>query len=122
MVQVIHNPRIISAAGTPPKQIEEFIGSEVSGTDTLSIARMTSPPGWTEPGQIPEFDEYTLVLSGKLEIHTKDQVIIVLPGEAVIVPRGQWVRYATPEGASYIAVCSPAFTQERVHRDEGANV
>jgi len=111
-------PVKIQAAGKVPKTIEEFIGRVNSGTESVSIARMKSPPGWEEPGQTPEFDEYTVVLSGILRVTTRDGATDVHEGEAVIVPKGEWVRYSTPEGAQYIAVCLPAFSPDAVHRDE----
>src|SRR5512137_474304 len=119
MLKIIKSPTRIQAAGTPPKIIEEFIGRVASDTDTLSIARMISPQGWSESGQTPEFDEFTLVLRGQLRVETREGPRDVLAGQAVIAPRGQWVRYSTPgpEGAEYIAVCLPAFSQQTVHRD-----
>lgn len=118
MLRVIESPRVIAAAGQPPKQIEEYIGAAVTGTDTLSIARMISPPGWSEPGQAPAFDEYTVVLRGSLHLATPEQEVIVQAGQAVIVPAHTRIRYSTPEGAEYIAVCHPAFTEKRVMRDQ----
>jgi len=102
------------------KIIEEFIGRVNSETDDLSIARMKSPAGWVEPGQKPEFNEYTIVLKGMLRVVTKDKTTDIYEGESVIVASGEWVRYSTPgsEGAEYIAVCLPAFSPEIVHRDE----
>ena len=113
-------PAIIQAAGNKPKKIEEFIGRVNSGTDELSIARMKSPPGWIEPGQKPAFNEYTVVLNGMLRVATKDGTTDVFQGESIIVPSGEWVQYSSPgpDGAEYIAVCSPAFSPETVHRDE----
>lgn len=115
----IQKPALIEAAGNKPKQIEEFIGRLNSGTTELSIARMSSPPGWSEPGQAPEFDEYTLVLKGTLRVAHRNGSIDVKAGQGVIVQRGEWVHYSTPssEGAVYIAVCLPAFSPETVHRD-----
>src|SRR5512136_1268446 len=109
MLQIIKSPTRIQAAGTPPKTIEEFIGRVTSGTTAVSIARMVSPPGWTESGQTPEFDEFTVVLRGQLHIETRDGEQDALAGQAVIMPRGQWVPYSTPSsgGAEYIAVCLP---------------
>ena len=120
MAQKIDKPVIIQAAGQPPKQIEEFIGRVSSATEAVSIARMKSPSGWSEPGQIPEFDEYTVVLQGVLRITLRDEVFEVCAGQAAIVPRGQWAQYSTPgpEGAQYIAICLPAFSPKLVHRDE----
>ena len=116
----IEKSTIIAAAGNKPKIIEEFIGRVNSGTGDLSIAKMTSPAGWIEPGQKPAFDEYTVVLKGMLRVTTKTGVEGIQAGEAVIVPSGEWVQYSTPgsEGAEYIAVCLPAFSPETVHRDE----
>ena len=113
-------PSIIKPAGNKPKIIEEFIGHINSKTAAVSIARMQSPSGWMEPGQTPEFDEYTVVLNGTLRVETKSGTTDVKAGEAVIAPRGQWVRYSTPgeKGAEYIAVCLPAFSPDSVHRDE----
>lgn len=118
-------PRLISAstrieaAGRPPKIIEEFVGRVNSATDALSIARMRSPQGWTEPGQAPEFDEYTLVLRGMLRVKHREGALDVLAGQTVIVHRGEWVQYSSPEigGAEYVAVCHPAFSPDTVHRD-----
>jgi mannose-6-phosphate isomerase-like protein (cupin superfamily) len=116
----IDGPSIIEAAGTEPKRIEEYIGKVNSGTEAVSVARMVSPPGWQEPGQRPEFDEYTVVLNGRLRVESKDGVLDIRAGEGVITHAGDWVRYSTPppDGAEYIAVCLPAFTPESVHRDK----
>ena len=115
----ILKPIIIQAAGSPPKQIEEFIGRIASQTSEVSIARMVSPTGWSEPGQIAEFDEYTVVLEGILKVKLKEKEIDVLAGQAILVEAGEWVQYSTPyaKGAEYIAVCLPAFSPEIVHRD-----
>lgn len=115
----IPKPTVVQAAGNKPKQIEEFIGRVNSRTEALSIARMRSPAGWVEPGQTPEFDEYTVVLRGSLRVTTRSEVIDVAAGQAIITPRGEWVQYSTPgeEGADYIAVCLPAFSPAAVHRD-----
>jgi mannose-6-phosphate isomerase-like protein (cupin superfamily) len=115
----IKQPSVIEAAGNKPKRIEEFIGRVNSKTGGVSVARMRSPGGWVEPGQRPEFDEYTVVLRGSLRVTTKDSVIDVDAGEAVITHKGEWVQYSTPgaEGAEYIAVCLPAFSIDTVHRD-----
>ncbi len=120
MAKVLAAPTIIPAAGEPPKIIEEFIGRVNSGTATLSIAKMTSPSGWREAGQMPEFDEFTLVLRGQLQVETRDAVHQVSAGQTVIVNAGEWVRYSTPgpTGAEYIAVCLPAFSPDTVHRDD----
>ena len=119
MARLIESPAIIPAAGTPPKRIEEFVGLVNSKTEAVSIARMRSPSGWKEPGQVAEFDEYTVVLKGSLHLHLRDGVIDVSAGQAVIVPSGEWVQYSTPspEGAEYIAVCLPAFSPDTVKRD-----
>jgi mannose-6-phosphate isomerase-like protein (cupin superfamily) len=119
MLTLISAPTVIEAAGNKPKLIEEFIGRVNSTTEGVSIARMTSPSGWVEPGQTPEFDEYTMVLRGALRVTTKDGSTDVLTGQAVIAPRGEWVQYSTPgaEGAEYIAICLPAFAPGLVHRD-----
>ena len=119
MLKIIKSPTLIQAAGTPPKVIEEFIGRITSDTTALSIARMVSPPGWSESGQTPEFDEFTVVLRGELRVEARDGIQTVLAGQAVIIPRGQWVRYSTPspDGAEYIAACLPAFSPQTVHRD-----
>lgn len=116
MVRVL-TPTRIAAAGEPPKTIEEHVGRVNSATSALSIARMISPPGWVEPGQTPEFDEYSVVLRGALRVETREGVHEVPAGSSVHVPRGTWVRYSTPEGAEYLAVCVPAFSPETVHRD-----
>jgi quercetin dioxygenase-like cupin family protein len=120
MAQRIERPTIIQSAGNKPKRIEEFVGRVNTGTAGTSLARMTSPPGWIEPGQTPEFDEYTLVLRGTLRVETRAGVLDVSAGQAVHAPRGEWVRYSTPhaDGAEYVAVCVPAFSPGTVHRDE----
>ena len=120
MISVIKEPKVIKAAGNKPKIIEEFIGKVNSQTQDLSIARMKSPSGWEEPGQTPEFDEYSLVLKGFLRIKTQNETLDIKAGEAVIVQKGQRIQYSTPgpEGAEYIAVCVPAFSIDTVHRDE----
>jgi len=119
MATLIDKPTRIQAAGHPPKTIEEFVGRVNSRTPELSIARMQSPSGWTEPGQTPEFDEYTVVLRGSLHVKLADRELDVAAGQAIIVARGQWVQYSSPGagGAEYIAVCLPAFSPETVHRD-----
>lgn len=119
MTLKIHRPTVIQAAGNKPKVIEEFVGLVNSRTPQISIARMQSPSGWTEPGQRPEFDEYTLVLRGILRVETKTAVHEVRAGEAIITLRGEWIRYSSPgpDGAEYIAVCLPAFSPATVHRD-----
>lgn len=113
-------PAIIKAAGNKPKVIEEFIGRVNSETAAVSVARMRSPEGWIEPGQTPEFDEFTIVLRGMVQVRSESGTIEVRAGEAVISHKGKWVQYSTPEsdGAEYIAICVPAFSMETVHRDE----
>jgi mannose-6-phosphate isomerase-like protein (cupin superfamily) len=119
MAKHITAPTIVAAAGTLPKKIAEYVGRVNSGTSAVSIAHMRSPSGWLEPGQTPEFDEYTVVLHGTLRVETKSGVTDVGAGQAIITPKGEWVRYSTPgaEGAEYIAVCVPAFSPDTVHRD-----
>lgn len=120
MIRKIEKPTVIKAAGNKPKKIEEFIGAVNSNTTDLSIARMQSPPGWLEPGQKPEFDEYTVVLKGTLRIKTSEKEFDINEGQAVIISANEWVQYSSPteEGAEYIAVCLPAFTPDTVHRDK----
>jgi mannose-6-phosphate isomerase-like protein (cupin superfamily) len=120
MPSFIKAATIIQAAGNKPKVIEEYIGKVNSSTADVSIARMMSPSGWVEPGQIPEFTEYTVVLQGMLRVESKTGTIDVQAGQAVITQAGEWIRYSSPgpEGAEYVAVCVPAFAPETVHRDE----
>ena len=115
----IAKPARVSAAGNKPKIIDEFIGRVNSETLDLSVAHMRSPGGWIEPGQTPDFEEYTLVLKGVLRVEFQNGMMDIPAGEAVIAHKGQWVRYSTPEaeGAEYIAVCRPAFTLDAAHRD-----
>src|SRR3954463_1225538 len=115
MPQLIESPSRVEAAGTQPKLIDEFVGRVNSGEDRISVARMRSPAGWSEPGQRPEFDEYTVVLDGSLQVEGEDGTIEVRAGQAVLVRGGEWVRYSTPGGAEYVAVCLPAFSPEAVH-------
>jgi len=119
MATLISTPTTIHAAGQPPKRIEEFIGRVNSRTAAVSIARMNSPAGWSEPGQTPDFDEYTLVLRGTLCVRLKDRECQVQAGQAMLVSAGEWVQYSTPSpgGAEYVAVCLPAFSPANVHRD-----
>jgi mannose-6-phosphate isomerase-like protein (cupin superfamily) len=119
MPTLIAAPTRITAAGNKPKLIDEYIGRVNSRHEELSIAHMRSPAGWVEPGQKPEFDEYTLVLKGMLRVASSSGHLDVRAGQAVITNRGEWVQYSTPEpeGAEYIAVCLPAFSPETVHRD-----
>jgi quercetin dioxygenase-like cupin family protein len=116
---LIEAPSIITAAGNKPKRIEEYAGRVNSGHSAVSVARMTSPGGWQEPGQRPEFEEVTIVLRGLLRVESDAGVLDVRTGQAVVTLPGEWVRYSTPEpdGAEYIAVCVPAFSPDTVHRD-----
>lgn len=116
-MRVIRNPVELRAAGTVEKSIFEYVGNQ-SGEDQISIARMVSPAGWSEPGQTPEFREITLVLTGALRVETHDGTEFVQAGQAVVAEPGEWVRYSTPDGpAEYVAICIPAFSPERVNRD-----
>jgi mannose-6-phosphate isomerase-like protein (cupin superfamily) len=119
MPKIVERPTVIQAAGNVPKVIEEFVGRVNTRDSAVSIARMKSPSGWIEPGQTPEFDEFTVVLRGELTVASRDATVVVREGQAVIVRAGEWVRYSTPgpDGAEYIAVCLPAFSPETVHRD-----
>ena len=120
MPTLIAAPAIVAAAGTRPKRIEEFAGRINSGHAQVSVARMTSPSGWQEPGQRPEFEEITVVLRGMLRVEHAAGVLDVHAGQAVVAAPGEWVRYSTPDadGAEYVAVCIPAFSPATVHRDE----
>jgi mannose-6-phosphate isomerase-like protein (cupin superfamily) len=120
MPTLIPQPTRIQAAGNKPKLIDEYIGRVNSKTSAASVAHMRSPGGWVEPGQTPEFDEFTIVLKGMLRVEYKDGALEVRAGQAVIAQAGEWIRYSTPEesGAEYIAVCLPAFSMEMVHRDQ----
>ena len=120
MPTLIEAPTIIEAAGNKPKRIEEYAGRVNSGHTSLSVARMKSPGGWQEPGQRPEFEEVTVVLSGMLRVEYEGGELQVRAGQAVVTAPGEWVRYSTPEpdGAEYLAVCLPAFSPQTVHRDE----
>ncbi len=120
MPTLIPSPTRVEAAGNKPKLIDEYIGRVNTKTDALSVAHMRSPSGWVEPGQCPTFDEYTLVLRGRLHVESRDtSPLDVHAGQAVLVRVGEWVRYSTPdpEGAEYVAICVPAFTLETAHRD-----
>jgi mannose-6-phosphate isomerase-like protein (cupin superfamily) len=118
MPQVITSPKRIVAAGNKPKQIEEFVGSVNTGDADVSVARMQSPAGWIEPGQRPEFREISFVLSGRLHVEHEGGSFDAAAGQAVVSEPGEWVRYSTPDGAEYIAICLPAFSPNTVHRDE----
>jgi len=119
MAKLLESPSVVKAAGNKPKIIEEFIGMVNSSNTDISIAKMKSPAGWEEPGQTPEFTEYTLVLKGMLKVETKEKVFEVSAGQTIITYPGEWVRYSTPntDGAEYVAVCLPAFSPGTVHRD-----
>ena len=120
MPVIIKKPSIVKSAGNKPKIIEEFFGRVNSKSQNVSIAKMQSPGGWIEPGQTPEFDEYTVVLKGTLRVASKNGFKDIREKQAVLVPKGEWVQYSTPDenGAEYIAVCLPAFSPDIVHRDE----
>jgi ethanolamine utilization protein EutQ (cupin superfamily) len=121
MPDLIESPARVEAAGTKPKLIEEYVGRVNTGEERVSVAHMRSPEGWLEPGQRPDFDEYTVVIGGCLHVEHEQGALEVRAGQAVLVRGGEWVRYSTPEavGASYVAVCLPAFSPETVHRDNG---
>ncbi len=120
MATLIKSPTRIEAAGYPPKTIEEFFGRVNSHTTNISVARMVSPSGWSEPAQTPEFDEYTVVLRGELLVETREAKHNVAAGQAIVVYGGEWVRYSSPgpDGAEYMAICLPAFSPATVHREE----
>lgn len=119
-MEIIKAPTVIAAAGNIPKIIEEYVGRVNTGTKEVSIARMISPAGWTEPGQTPEFDEYTVVLKGVLRVDTRNGSAEIHAGEGVLIKAGEWVRYGSPgeAGAEYMAICLPAFSPDIVHRDD----
>lgn len=119
MPRLVESPTVVTAAGTPPKRIEEHVGRVNTSTDKVSVAHMHSPQGWEEPGQRPEFDEYTLVLKGCLRVKHEGGTLEVKAGQTLIAAAGEWVRYSSPypEGAEYVAVCMPAFSPNTVHRD-----
>lgn len=123
MAEWIEKPTIVKAAGNLPKVIEEYFGNVNSGQSDISIARMKSAGGWEEPGQTPEFDEYTLVLKGTLRVMTRKNEYHVRAGQAIRINKGEWVRYSTPgsDGAEYVAVCLPAFAPDIVNRDPQAD-
>ena len=118
MPELITTPSRVEAAGTKPKLIDEFVGRVNTGEGRVSIARMQSPAGWVEPGQRPEFDEWTLVIDGALHVEHEGGTLEVGAGQAVLARAGEWVRYSTPGGALYVAVCLPAFGPDTVHRDD----
>ena len=120
MAKLIEKPQVIEAAGNKPKLIEEFFGRVNSKTEEVSIAKMKSPQGWVEPGQRPEFNEYTVVLRGTLTVKTKERTYEVSAGQAILVSKNEWVQYSSLHegGAEYVAICLPAFSPNTVHRDE----
>ena len=120
MPTIIQKPTEIKASGNMPKVIKEVIGRVNSKTEQVSIAHMKSPAGWVEPGQTPEFDEYTYVINGMLKVTTKQGDLNIQEGQAIIAHKNEWIQYSSPEenGAEYIAICLPAFSPETVHRDE----
>ena len=120
MPKLIEAPQVIEAAGNKPKRIEEYFGRVRTGDARASVAVMTSPEGWVEPGQRPEFDEITVVLAGALKVESEADEVLVRAGQGVVTEAGEWVRYSTPEagGAHYVAVCLPAFSPDTVHRDD----
>ncbi len=120
MPTLIPSPTRVEAAGNKPKLIDEYVGRLNSGHQAVSVAHMRSPGGWVEPGQTPEFDEFTVVLAGRLRVTSAEGDLDIVAGQAVSVPAGEWVRYSTPdaEGAEYVAVCLPAFAPDLVHRDD----
>jgi len=120
MPKLIKTPTLIQAAGNKSKIIEEFVGNVNTQTQNISVAKMSAPSGWLEPGQKPEFQEITIVLKGELHVQHIDGIIIVKKGQSIMTEANEWVRYSTPspEGAEYIAVCLPAFSPSSVHRDE----
>lgn len=119
MPKLIDKPAVIEAAGNKPKRIEEYVGKVNTKSSDISVAKMTSPGGWVEPGQTPRFREITYVISGELHVEHKDGIIKVRSGQTVIAEPNEWVRYSTPtdEGAEYIAICCPAFSPDSVNRD-----
>ena len=119
MPQLIESPSRVEAAGTKPKLIDEYAGRVNTGDERVSVAHMRSPSGWVEPGQRPDFDEYTVVIDGALRVEHETGVLDVRSGQAILVRAGEWVRYSTPEagGAHYVAICLPAFSPDTVHRD-----
>ena len=120
MPRLIEHPTVVSSAGNKPKRIQEYVGRVNTDDAGVSVARMTSPEGWEEPGQRPAFEEVTLVLRGRLRVEHEAGQLDVREGQAVVTRPGEWVRYSTPDegGAEYVAVCVPAFSPDAVNRDE----
>ena len=118
MPELIEAPSPVEAAGTKPKLIDEHVGRVNTGEERVSVAHMRSPAGWVEPGQRPDFDEYTVVLSGRMVVEHEGGALEVPAGQGVLTRAGEWIRYSTPEGAEYIAVCLPAFSPDTVHRGD----
>ncbi len=116
MPKLIEKPTVIPVPGN--KQIHEYVGRVNTGDSAISVAHMKSPAGWSEPGQAPEFDEYTVVLAGFMRVEHREGAVDVRAGQAILTSKGEWVRYSTPQGAEYIAICLPAFAPDTVHRDE----
>lgn len=119
VAKLIEGPAIVEAAGHPPKTIREHVGRVNTSDGAISIAHMTSPPGWSEPWQTPTFDEWTVVLAGAVHVEDEAGEFDAFPGQSVHAPAGCRVRYSTPQGADYVAVCVPAFAPETVHRESG---
>ena len=118
MPELIESPSRVEAAGTKPKLIDEYAGRVNTGEERVSVAHMRSPAGWVEPGQRPDFDEYTLVIGGAVHVEYEGGSMVVNTGQAVLTRASEWVRYSTPDGAEYVAVCLPAFSPDTVHRDD----
>jgi quercetin dioxygenase-like cupin family protein len=118
---LVEAPTVVESAGNAPKRIEEYAGRASTGEERVSVARMTSPPGWAEPAQVPEFTEITVVLDGAVHVEHDGGTLAVETGQAVVCAPGERIRYHTPEGAEYVAVCLPAFSPETVHREEHAS-
>lgn len=117
MIRIIEEPVHIAAPGSRPKHVEEFVGRRASGHNDISIARMVSPPGWSEPGRTPRFTEYTVVLRGQMRVETRWATYDLHAGQAVVAPAGQWVRYSTPPGSECLTVCVPAYSPLSAQRD-----
>jgi ethanolamine utilization protein EutQ (cupin superfamily) len=114
----VHVTSPVVVPGVGDKVIRELVGNVSTGTAAVSVARMSSPPGWEEPAQAPEFDEVTVVLEGTVVVEHDGGLIEVRPGEAILARAGERVRYSTPQGAEYVAICVPAFSPDTAHRDD----